>query len=142
MKIDVNVAICCYPQERQRVDEARRRLQSLERQHFEFKQKIETSPREEQEELQALARRDSIQLDSERKKFEDLEFRQLEIEARIEEEKEMLERRLSAEEHEEQSRMETSKVSRDPGGEGSWLEAHCNVNLLKTIWFCYNTHFP
>ena len=80
----VNVAICCYPQERQRVDEARRRLQSLERQHFEFKQKIETSPREEQEELQALARRDSIQLDSERKKFEDLEFRQLEIEARIE----------------------------------------------------------
>ncbi|XP_041470735.1 pleckstrin homology-like domain family B member 1 isoform X3 [Lytechinus variegatus] len=95
--------------ERQRVEEARRRLQSLERQHFEFKQKIETSPREEQEELLSLARRDSIQLDSERKKFEDLEFRQLEIEARIEEEKEILEKRLSLEEDEEEEKMKNAK---------------------------------
>ncbi|XP_011678771.2 pleckstrin homology-like domain family B member 1 isoform X4 [Strongylocentrotus purpuratus] len=95
--------------ERLRVEEARRRLQSLERQHFEFKQKIETSPREEQEELLSLARRDSIQLDSERKKFEDLEFRQLEIEAKIEEEKEIQEKRLSLEEDEEEEKMKNSK---------------------------------
>ncbi|XP_071504556.1 pleckstrin homology-like domain family B member 1 [Diadema antillarum] len=95
--------------ERQRVEEARRRLQDLERQHFEFKEKIKTSPRDEQEALEDLARRESIQLDSERKKFEDLEFRQLEIEARIEEEKEILEKRLSLEEDEEEERMMNSK---------------------------------
>eukprot|EP00057_Strongylocentrotus_purpuratus_P004762 XP_003729381.1 PREDICTED: pleckstrin homology-like domain family B member 1 isoform X2 [Strongylocentrotus purpuratus] len=102
-------AITKRERERLRVEEARRRLQSLERQHFEFKQKIETSPREEQEELLSLARRDSIQLDSERKKFEDLEFRQLEIEAKIEEEKEIQEKRLSLEEDEEEEKMKNSK---------------------------------
>ena len=53
---------------------------------------------------------ESEMLEAERKKFEDLEFQQLEIEARMEEEREIIEQELLLEESEEEVKLRNRKV--------------------------------
>ena len=91
------------------MEEARKNLLDLERRHQETKTKLEACG-EDSTGLRALARRESETLDVERKLFEDLEFQQLEIEARMEEEREIIEQELLKEENEEECKLRDRKV--------------------------------
>ena len=84
---------------------------------------------------------ESEMLEAERKKFEDLEFQQLEIEARMEEEREIIEQELLLEESEEEVKLRNRKV-KSQIYPLSLMKTHRSLyqilqNTLKTVTYMY-----
>ncbi|XP_069115660.1 pleckstrin homology-like domain family B member 2 isoform X3 [Argopecten irradians] len=80
--------------EENRMDSEREKLLELERHHYDTEQILETCRKEEEEAYLERFQREQEILDNQRRLFEDLEFQQLESEAKFEEEKEQIQRKL------------------------------------------------
>ncbi|XP_060081466.1 uncharacterized protein LOC132560804 [Ylistrum balloti] len=81
-------------QEENRMRSERDKLIELERHHYDTEQILETCRKEEEETYLDRFQREQEVLDNQRRLFEDLEFQQLESEAKFEEEKEQIQRKL------------------------------------------------
>ncbi|XP_033759080.1 pleckstrin homology-like domain family B member 2 isoform X2 [Pecten maximus] len=81
-------------QEENRMHGEREKLLELERHHYDTEQILETCRKEEEESYLDRFQREQEVLDNQRRLFEDLEFQQLESEAKFEEEKEQIQRKL------------------------------------------------
>ncbi|XP_070761885.1 pleckstrin homology-like domain family B member 1 isoform X2 [Enoplosus armatus] len=80
--------------ERDNVEAERRALQSLQEGYAELKNQLHNCPESLREQLQEQLKRDGEALEAGTKKFEDLEFQQLERESSLEEERETISQQL------------------------------------------------
>ncbi|XP_021358754.1 uncharacterized protein LOC110453881 isoform X4 [Mizuhopecten yessoensis] len=81
-------------QEENRIQSEREKLMELERHHYDTEQILENCRKEEEEVYLERFQREQEVLDNQRRLFDDLEFQQLESEAKFEEEKEQIQRKL------------------------------------------------
>ncbi|XP_030632001.1 LOW QUALITY PROTEIN: pleckstrin homology-like domain family B member 1 [Chanos chanos] len=84
----------CHPQERANVDAEREALERLQDGYNELKSQLHNCPESLREQLQEQLKREAEALEAETKRFEDLEFQQLEKESSLEEERETISQQL------------------------------------------------
>ncbi|KAK7883166.1 hypothetical protein WMY93_029340 [Mugilogobius chulae] len=89
--------------ERAKVEAERQALQSLQEGYAELKNQLHNCPESLREQLQEQLKRDGEALEAGTKKFEDLEFQQLERESSLEEERETMSQQLQQERSEYQA---------------------------------------
>ncbi|XP_069061037.1 pleckstrin homology-like domain family B member 2 isoform X1 [Pleurodeles waltl] len=82
------IAICEKAKEKLKLDAEREKLERIHKLYFEQRNQLDNCPESMREQLQQQLKRDADLLDIENKHFEDLEFQHLELESRLEEEKE------------------------------------------------------
>ncbi|KAF7644888.1 hypothetical protein LDENG_00214070 [Lucifuga dentata] len=116
--------------ERANVEAERRVLQSLQEGFAELKNQLHNCPESLREHLQEQLRRDGEALEAGTKKFEDLEFQQLERESSLEEERETISQQLLQEREEYHSSVATRK------GKMSALENQANQLSLQAAQEC------
>ncbi|XP_069493286.1 pleckstrin homology-like domain family B member 2 isoform X2 [Ambystoma mexicanum] len=82
------IAICEKAKDKLKLDAEREKLERIHKLYFEQRNQLDNCPESMREQLQQQLKRDADLLDVENKHFEDLEFQHLELESRLEEEKE------------------------------------------------------
>ncbi|XP_078674256.1 pleckstrin homology-like domain family B member 2 isoform X10 [Branchiostoma floridae x Branchiostoma belcheri] len=91
------------------VEEKRRQLELVRKKYEDTRQLLERCLPSEQDRLMQQYKKEKECLEYEQKSFEDLEFQQLELESKVEEEKEVVQQQLLEEEQQLQDQIQTRK---------------------------------
>ncbi|XP_019620644.1 PREDICTED: pleckstrin homology-like domain family B member 2 isoform X6 [Branchiostoma belcheri] len=97
------------PKGKKSVEEKRRQLELVRKKYEDTRQLLERCLPSEQDRLMQQYKKEKECLEYEQKSFEDLEFQQLELESKVEEEKEVVQQQLLEEEQQLQDQIQTRK---------------------------------